>query len=469
MATAGGPNIKRDGLVFGYDTGEFPSSNSNRDKFKPGAKGSRRFFKGKPSINYAAHKNAVPQSTYTSYAATTSGTWVQKHPGSIRAFNAQGSDISWSSNSGVGDWTNTYHAYWTYDKELKKPVIQMNAFDNNWKAKSFGVGMGAWSSLGVSAGDKYVISWLQWTSHIDLRADVGFYSKNTSNGNGFHDGRQSPRNTKTHRWERVHAVYTVSSNRNLTDSYGSIYMYGHTTSNGAGKILKIANVQIEILTDHPTEYLDSKSSGSTTSRSSTQSLIDLTKSTDIDVSNVSFDSDGLPTFDGTDDHITGILPIDGNGTPHTIEMVFSSNVNQGSLGGRRDPFTIGNSTTHQYSSLDVNTGYMNWYFYSRDTTFTNSPLMVANKFYHIVLSYAGGASNNTNKKVWFNGVQQTLSAGSSETSLLPNNPSFSVGRDRGRNTAYWPGKIPVFKVYNRALTAKEAQQNFKAYKNRFNI
>ena len=205
------------------------------------------------------------------------------------------------------------------------------------------------------------------------------------------------------------------------------------------------------------------------SRSSTQSLIDLTKTTNIDVSNVSFDSDGQPTFDGTDDHITGTLPINGNGAPHTIEMVFSSNVNQGSLGGRRDPFTIGNSTIHQYSSLDVNTGYMNWYFYGRDTTFTNSPLMVANKFYHIVLSYAGGASNNTNKKVWFNGVQQTLSAGSSETSLLPNNPSFSVGRDRGRNTAYWPGKVPVFKVYNRALSQEEALNNYKAYKNRFNI
>ena len=204
-------------------------------------------------------------------------------------------------------------------------------------------------------------------------------------------------------------------------------------------------------------------------RSSTASLIDLKETTDIDVSNVSFDSTGQPTFDETDDHITGTLPMNGLGAPHTIEMVFSCNVNQGSIGSRKDPFTIGNSSTHQYSALDVNSSYMNWYFYSRDTTFTNSPLMVANKFYHMVLSYAGGASNNTNKKVWLNGVQQTLSAGSSETPLLPNNPSFSVGRDRGRNTAYWPGKIPVWKVYQKALSATEVQQNYNAYKNRFDI
>ena len=185
-----------------------------------------------------------------------------------------------------------------------------------------------------------------------------------------------------------------------------------------------------------------------------------------------YSSDGVKSsfnFDGTNDHITGTLPINGNGAPHTIEMVFSSNVNQGSLGGRRDPFTIGNSSIHQYSALDVNTSNMNWYFYGKDTSFTNSPQMVANQYYHIVLSYAGGFSNNTNKKVWINGVQQSLSAGVNETPLLPDNPSFSIGRDRGRNTAYWPGKIPVFKVYDRALSQEEAQQNYNAYKNRFNL
>ena len=114
-----GPHIKRDGLVFGYDTGQFASTNPNFNKFLP-YKGKSRFFGGKPTINYVSHANSVPQSSYTTYAATTSGTWVSKHPGSIRAYNSQGGDISWKSNSGVGDWTNTYHAYWTYDKKLKK-------------------------------------------------------------------------------------------------------------------------------------------------------------------------------------------------------------------------------------------------------------------------------------------------------------------------------------------------------------
>jgi len=86
-----------------------------------------------------------------------------------------------------------------------------------------------------------------------------------------------------------------------------------------------------------------------------------------------------------------------------------------------------------------------------------------------VLSYAGGFSNNTNKRVWINGIEQTLSSGFNEVSLLPDNPQFSVGRDVGRNTAYFPGDIPIFRVYNRALTEKEALDNFNAIRRRFNI
>lgn len=199
------------------------------------------------------------------------------------------------------------------------------------------------------------------------------------------------------------------------------------------------------------------------------SLIDLTGNVELDVTNAGFDNTGYLTFDGSNDHITGVLPISGGGEPHTIELVLSPSINQSAFGSRRDPFTIGNASLHEYSALDVNTGNMNWYFYGRDTTFTNNPTLVAGNYYHMVLSYAGGFSNNSNKRVWINGIEQTLSSGHNETPLLPDNPQFSVGRDRGRNTAYFPGDIPIFRVYNRALTEKEALDNFNAIRRRFNI
>lgn len=225
--------------------------------------------------------------------------------------------------------------------------------------------------------------------------------------------------------------------------------------------IRVSNVQIENKA-HATPFVNG-------TRSATESLKDIRVQNFLDVTNTSYDSNGVLTFDGSSDHITGVLPISGGGEPHTIEMVLSPDINQSSFGSRRDPFSIGNATLHQYSALDISPGFMNWYFYSRDTTFTNNPTLVAGQYYHFILSYTGGFSNNTNKRVWINGIEQTLSTGVNEVPLLPDNPEFSVGRDRGRNTAYFPGEIPVFKVYKKGLTEKEALANFNAIRGRFNI
>jgi len=260
-----GPNIERDGLVFGYDTGQFSESNPNFDKFKPHkneGRGAVRFFKGRPITNFIAYQNAVAQSSYTSYSATSSGTWNAKHPNAIRAYNAQGTDITGYVNTGVGDWTNTYHAHWQFDRILKKPVVVMDCFDSNWKAKSFDCNTAAWSTYGMTTGSKYVISWLQWTSNTNKYLSAGVYSKNTSGTRNFYDGRSgneaSVKNTKPFTWQRVYKVYTVASTHDVTQDYQRIYMYGHYGTNGVGVTVKIADVQLELNTDHPSSFLDSQ-------------------------------------------------------------------------------------------------------------------------------------------------------------------------------------------------------------------
>jgi hypothetical protein len=390
MATAGGPDIERNGLVFGYDTSYGINTNNITSRFYPGG----------PTTNSAI----LDMTTY----AKDNGSTV----------------------TATGELYLGQPVYRVYFPPGTLPRIRFDFSHTSGQT---------WNG----------------SIHYKVVQSGDFMPQLIFRQTGFGTTYTSTPLTSTN-WTRANINYTFSTNNN-----SMFLLYRSTSSSTQPVYIDFAMPQLE-QKPYATPF-------TTGTRSSTQSLIDLTRTSTIDVSNVSFDSTGQPTFDGTDDHITGTLPINGNGAPHTIEMVFSSNVNQGSLGGRRDPFTIGNSTTHQYSALDVNTSNMNWYFYGKDTSFTNSPQMVANQYYHIVLSYAGGFSNNTNKKVWFNGVQQTLSAGVNETSLLPDNPSFSVGRDRGRNTAYWPGKIPVFKVYNQALTAQEVQQNYNAYKNRFNI
>ena len=146
-----GPHIKRDGLVFGYDTGQFASTNPNFEKFKP-VKGRNRFFKGKASVNYIAFQNPRIDSSYSSYTKG-SGTWDSRHPNAITVYNQRGSNLSNYVNTGVGDWSNTDHAHWQFDRQLKKPVVVMHDRTGSWKAKSFGSAMGAWTNLGISAGE----------------------------------------------------------------------------------------------------------------------------------------------------------------------------------------------------------------------------------------------------------------------------------------------------------------------------
>jgi hypothetical protein len=45
MSTTGGPNIERDGLVFGYDTGYGVADNNT----------ATRFYPGEPTTNYTVY------------------------------------------------------------------------------------------------------------------------------------------------------------------------------------------------------------------------------------------------------------------------------------------------------------------------------------------------------------------------------------------------------------------------------
>jgi len=206
-----------------------------------------------PTENLIHFQNPRIDDSYDPYVATTSGTWQAKHPDAIRVYNNSGSEITSYVNQGVTDWTNTYHAVWTFDNELKKPVVTMRDLDGQWKAKSFSMGK-SMNSLGLKVGDKYTISWLQWTDTPGKRPLVGLYGQNSSGSSGFHDGQGYGQISKANVWERLSHTFTVGSSWNMSANL-TLYMYGHYQGRGT---LKIADVQMEIK-DHATEFIDSHS------------------------------------------------------------------------------------------------------------------------------------------------------------------------------------------------------------------
>jgi hypothetical protein len=191
------------------------------------------------------------------------------------------------------------------------------------------------------------------------------------------------------------------------------------------------------------------------SRSSTESLIDLKRTVDIDVSNVSFDSTGQPDFDGTDDIITQSRIIDT--ANYSAEFVFKADVN-----------TTG--TEHWLGSQYPGTGRVIFDLYTDNTlrnfcsgtSITGSTVIVTGNWYHVVFTRnSSGVAH-----IYLNGAQDATGTISSST---PVNAPFHIAGTTVLSSKGFNGNIAVVKLYNTDLTATEAAQNYKAYKNRFNI
>jgi hypothetical protein len=435
-----GPNIVRDGLVFHYDLSDGKS------------------FAGEPTTNYIYHQNPRIDGTYTSYMPESGqGTIAVNHPQSIRVYNIDGNDISYYINGGVTDWTNARHAYWIYDNDLKKPVVQSYDVTGSWQAKYLDAGMGAWSSLGMTAGSKYTISWLQWTNNLTKRAHVGFYSRDNGGGFNFWDGLSSaPVNTKTHTWERLSQTFTVSASRNLNDTFGNVYFYTHEFDRG---LIRVADVQLE-LKDHPTKF------SPTLTRSSTQGLFDRTRTiTSIDLSNVSFNSTGKMIFDGSNDYALMNPVLSAGQQQYTIEAVFKTNSIATQVVWEQNTSSVVSST--RACMILLSNGYGGFNGQGND--------------YHSVVPYTTGAWNH-----WI--ITVDINAPSNPIKIYVNGSLYSQGNSTGTAAAlnvgsyksavgykisapseYFNGEIDIVRVYNKVLTSEEVKSNYHAIRGKYNL
>ena len=251
---------------------------------------------------------------------------------------------------------------------------------------------------------------------------------------------------------------TVTANispQTYTGSYdvtstGSISHFFRRSSGGNIFVTDVSYFKLE------TTCTDTSGSGNTGT---------LTNGTSYDNSNV-----GSFVFDGSNDHISGSVNNPSGDWVHSIEFWMYMNQNQSAISSRQDPFTIGTPTTSRYSAVDISNNNFNLYFYSNDCIVNTTNLFVANTWYHIGLTYAGGGATNTNKKLYINGVNRAFDTSGSANLNIPANATVNIGRDGGRNTAYFNGRISNFKIYNnKALTAAEVKQNFNALRDRYGI
>lgn len=245
--------------------------------------------------------------------------------------------------------------------------------------------------------------------------------------------------------------YTI--NKTLGSSPTRIFVM---IDNTGGGIIDFHSPQLEIGVATP--FVDG-------TRSSTTSLIDLKRTTSIDVSNVSFDSTGQPTWDGTSDYITipGSSGITSNAK--TVEIMFKMNGSYPNY----SPLAIysnGSSATDRiWLGLQNNKFRMHgWGTVDPEGTTT----IAADTWYVCVFSYD---KTSQAMKVYANGVLETSTTNTQAGVTAQNTHNWSIGTVPGgwQSVTYSDADIPIFKVYNRILSDLEVKQNYNTYKNRFDI
>ena len=440
---------------------------------------SDKSFRGKPTTNYA--HNANPERSGSNplqgntWSATGDGTWNVRHQDAIRVFSHSGTELTSHINTGVTDWTNTYHGIWTFDEELGYPVSTMRDIGNgSWMYAGYGFDgtINTPTKIGLTTGDKYVISWDQWTTNTSKSANCGLYGQNTTNtGNNFWDGLSNQAgatafNTKTHTWQRLYAVFTVSANRGLNATW-SQYNYGHYGSRG---VTKVANWQLEV-GDTPSKFLYSTNTGVTDSRSSTEAIVDIAGGHSITPTNLTYSIDSTSRKENFAfvnstsrlDVASGALSTQASSGTWTIDMWL-----------KRSALSAGDIDTFLQTGSGNN---FLWYFrqstgnieFENTGSSTWSFTPTTNVYYHFCAVGSGGSIT-----VYINGVSLGTNSNTTTFSIAYAN-GICIGQELDSNLATpsvdpnqrFQGEIPSVKFYNRALSVGEVQQNFNALRGRF--
>jgi hypothetical protein len=407
MGIARGPNIITDGLVFGHDTG-YGIANNNT---------ATRFYPGEPAVNlFGDTSNANARPNRTEYNTSNWTAYFPKPPEDV------GRVYSHTSGS----------------------------LNSTWSGNSYGYTLISYSYL---ANTTYTLScWVYVSSNCNITAMhqsmEGTTLTNTTN-------RHYDLNNKG-TWQQL----SISCNSSSVVNGNAIIAYpsrsGVTDGSHTG-FWAIGGAKLEINT-HVTPYVLG-------TRSDTASLIDLTRTTNIDVGDASFDSTGQPDLDGTGDFIKASSTHSVTGDI-TLEAVFNED-------SASAPHTtvICTDTGHQYGVKLMSYKNINRYglwlgFGSSSHLAMVEETLNNNITYHLTGSWDQSTGV---AKIYLNGVLKSTQSTGQTSAVSLNEGKVVVGADYHSLSYGLNGKVYVGKVYDKVLTDAEVLQNYKAYKNRFNI
>tara|TARA_R110002153_G_scaffold189997_1_gene342755 strand:- start:77 stop:1225 length:1149 start_codon:yes stop_codon:yes gene_type:complete len=244
-----------------------------------------------------------------------------------------------------------------------------------------------------------------------------------------------------------HIQWTVNQS-----SMNNDYVEFRPYTNNADIYLEMTMPQVEVNKGHATQH-------TSTTRSNTDSLIDLKRNQTIDLSNTGFTSNADLFHNGTSNY-TEI----SNYTHHqslagTIEAVVKLDTNT----GNRYVFGAGGTSTYGGSrALRVNSGNWGIVTYGSGTEDWGTGVAApTNTWQHIAFGWS-----NTTVYFYINGVRTSTT----RTGLVkPLGTLLRVGMPPWSVSSGFHGQIPIIRHYTTLLTEAEMKVNFERIRHRFGI
>lgn len=397
-----GPNlVKQENLVFGFDTGYGVAD--------PGL--STRFYKGKPTTNIASGAAFIHDTASGSAGSTVDA--PEKGPG-------------WKKVNITAIGSNFRVIQFGSYPTMTANVLYASSFEADW---------------GNLRGKGYVI--VQDGSGGGTRNQFinGNYSTGvTSNipiDSTLLDGHVGMNIVKSSSHVHVPFLYNSSS----------------TNTSGRNDYFYYKEYQQEVGTI-PTPYVSG-------TRSDTASLIDLTKTANIDVGNVSFDNGtGLVEFDGSDDFID--TPFTRATLGNQLTMIawykFTGSTGRtytplfgGKESGAGTEFFIGKNSGN--TSIGVQDGNYIGGFVTGSNAWDGN-------YHQMVYTYDNGSG-----KIYLDGVLKNTGS----FTKCNDAESITIGSEQEGSGYYMIGDIQRASIYNTVLSEADVVKNFNTYRNRFNI
>ena len=330
----------------------------------------------------------------------------------------------------------------TYENGIK--TLENTIVDNSHVMWNSAAGF----TVNCLIGDKITIS-AEYKTNCKILAKV-----RESNTNG--SVSQSTRDIEDTKGEWVR--YSITVDVLVNNPLLWWYIADYRPYSQFGKV-EVRNWQCEVK-PHPTPFTP-------TTRTATESLIDLRGNTLIDVTSTSFDSDGM-YFDGIDDFVNSGLDLSWNNTNSvTIECV----IHVSDLLEVR-PFLGTNPYEWQFRQ---NSDKLEFTYWNETGGHTNGPLPIISNFFtvntpvHMIMTWN---SITSNMNFYKNGIEVGSYLFGNPTINKVTNGTMQIGGNIYKftnTTRFWDGQIPITKIYNKALTPEEVKRNFNAVRSRFNI